>query len=103
MTQNRKMLSILCYLRMYLEMMVSLNLKTKRTIHEKNRNDIVHLISRQHHETLYLIIKYLEYSEQISFLQMFLDAMIYSVDIICLNSLIKNKDILELIASLLKK
>ena len=62
-------------------------------------NDIVHLISRENHETLYLIIKYLDYPEQISFLQMFLDAMIYSVDIICLNSLFKNKDILELVAS----
>ena len=66
--------------------------------HQNQWNDIVHLISlAKHHETLYLIIKYLEYSEQISFLQMFLDAMIYSVDIICLNSLIKNKDILELV------
>ena len=90
------------YLRMYLfeeNSIFELEDKEDNTLFGNKWNDIVHLISREHYETLYLIIKHLDYQEQISFLEMFLNAMIYSVDIICLNSLIKNKDILELVAS----
>ena len=87
------------YLRMYLFEDDSIFSDFNDSKSMEKWQDIVNLISIEHYNTLYSIIKFLERDEQVSFLEMFLDTMIYSVDIYSLNAIFQRDYMIELLAS----